>query len=88
VLSATCIVLVGVIKNHLVFKHALKVCVLLKTPEPIVIKPFHPKEGVEKGLRRCSADAQLGEVINIFLLPTILFIECILNLLYLVEGGL
>ncbi len=64
----------------------LKVYQLLIFPEPIVVKPFHLKEGAWEGTEVKQLLSQLAKfalVINIFLLPPALFIEYTLNPLYL-----
>jgi hypothetical protein len=61
------------------------------SPEPIVIKQFHPKEGAREGVEkilsmRLSQLAVFGLVLNIFLLRPVLFIEYTPNLQYLERG--
>ncbi len=61
------------------------------SPEPRVIKQFHPKEGAREGFEkilsmRLSQLAVFGLVLNIFLLCPVLSIEYTPNLQYLERG--
>jgi hypothetical protein len=47
----------------------------MQLPEPIVIKPFHPEEGAREGTEKVLNQlAAFALVLNIFLLPPVLFI--------------